>query len=74
MPITSARSGLQSRLRQIRAALYGPDGIARLAGELGIPERTWSEIERGGGIEAVVLLRFLHITGTDPHWLLTGEE
>jgi hypothetical protein len=40
---------------------------------LSLPARTWMNYERGVTVPGEVLLRFLDTTGTNPHWLLTGE-
>jgi len=63
---------LASRVQQIRHETFG-DGVADLAQALEIPAGTWQNYERGVTIPAWVLLRFLDLTGADPHWLLTGE-
>jgi hypothetical protein len=35
--------------------------------------RTWMNYETGVTIPALVILRFIHITGVSPEWLLKGE-
>ncbi|MCA1685023.1 MAG: helix-turn-helix domain-containing protein [Planctomycetia bacterium] len=64
---------LSSRVLEIREELYGETGGAVLAGKVGVPARTWSNYERGVTMPGDVLLRFLNVTGADPHWLLAGE-
>jgi hypothetical protein len=43
-----------------------------LAEALQIPFRTWYNYENGCTIPATAILRFIELTGTNPHWLLTG--
>ena len=64
---------LAERVGQIRRELYGESGAPMLAAELHLPTRTWLNYEAGVTIPAGVILRFLAATGTDPHWLLTGQ-
>jgi hypothetical protein len=66
--------GLARRVRAVRIALYGEGGIAAFARLVGVPEGTWRNYESGVVIPAHVMLRFLVLTGVDPHWLLTGED
>ena len=40
---------------------------------LGIPFRTLHNYESGCTIPAHSILRFIKLTGVDPHWLLTGN-
>ena len=63
-----------SRLREVREDLYGAGGAAALANALEVPEATWLNYERGVTMPADVMLEFIELTGTDPHWLLTGER
>ena len=44
-----------------------------LARRLGIPFRTLHNYEAGCTIPAHAILRFIKLTGVDPHWLLTGN-
>jgi hypothetical protein len=44
-----------------------------LAEDLELPSRTWLNYESGVVIPATVILRFIDLTGANPHWLLTGE-
>ena len=67
------RAALSQRIRQVRNDLYGENGIEALALALNIPVQTWLNYERGITMPAEVLLEFLEVTGTDPHWLLTGH-
>ena len=64
---------IRARIRIIRGEVYGEPGIPALAKDLGIPPRTWENFEAGVAMPATVLLRFIILTGCDPHWLLTGE-
>lgn len=61
------------RIHEIRTELYGDLGVEALAKALGIPSRTWLNYERGVNMPGGVMLGFLDVTGTSPHWLLTGE-
>ncbi len=64
---------LAERLRMIRIELFGDDGIPILSSQLGIPENTWVNYERGVLVPGVVLLHFIELTSVDPHWMATGE-
>jgi hypothetical protein len=64
---------LAGRLRDVRLAMYGEDGGPLLAETLGLPARTWANYESGVTIPGLVILRFIEVTGVEPHWLLTGE-
>jgi hypothetical protein len=64
---------LARRLREVRLAMYGEHGGPLLAEALAIPARTWANYESSVTIPGVVLLRFIAVTGVEPHWLLTGE-
>ena len=64
---------LASRLREVRRELYGEHGGPLLAQDLEIPARTWAHYESGVTIPGAVVLRFLVLSGVEPHWLLTGE-
>jgi hypothetical protein len=65
-------SELAPRIREIRLAKFGPDGIPLLAQALGIPARTWLNFEHGVTVPAWIILQFIELTGVEPHWLLTG--
>jgi hypothetical protein len=67
------REVLAHRLREVRLAMYGENGAPLLAEALAIPTRTWANYESGVNIPGYVLLRFIAVTGVEPHWLLTGE-
>ena len=67
------KSDLAARIRDVRIALYGENGGPLLARALGIPFRTLHNYEAGCTIPAHAILRFIKLTGTDPHWLLTGN-
>jgi hypothetical protein len=71
--MTRQRDGLCRRLRQVRVELYGEDGGPMLAKDLRLPLRTWMNYESGVTIPGAVVLRFIELTGANPHWLLTGE-
>lgn len=64
---------IAGRLRLVREELYGEGGLPALAGRLGIPEKTLRNYESGVMIPGPVLLVFLHATGVNPDWMLTGE-
>ena len=64
---------LAVRLRAIRLELFGELGIKTLAQAMAIPDRTWDNYELGVTIPGDLMLRFLELTGANPHWLLTGE-
>jgi hypothetical protein len=70
---SNQRIEIACRIREIRHDLYGENGLPVLAGALNLPARTWMNYERGVTIPGDVLLQFLDVTGTDPHWLLTGD-
>ena len=63
---------LGCRVRLVREELFGEYGASILADALCLPSRTLLNYESGCTIPARVLLRFLEVTDTDPHWLLTG--
>jgi hypothetical protein len=67
------RINLARRIREVRLGLYGEEDVWTLAEALSLPVRTWQNYERGVTMPADVLLEFLEVTDTDPHWLLTGE-
>ena len=67
------KTPLVQRICEIRRDLYGDYGIESLAEALGVPPQTWRNYERGITMPAHIILKFLEITGSDPHWLLTGE-
>ena len=70
---SNERAMLAHRIQEIRHDLYGENGLPALASALNLPTRTWLNYEQGVTMPADVLLCFLEVTGTDPHWLLTGE-
>jgi hypothetical protein len=69
----SIKSELAQRIRLVRERLYGEHGGPLLARGLEIPFRTWHHYESGFTIPAETILRFIELTGADPHWLLTGK-
>jgi hypothetical protein len=71
--MTQQCDGLGRRVRQIRVELYGENGGPMLAEALSVPFRTWANYESGIAMPALVMLRFIMLTGACPHWLLTGE-
>jgi hypothetical protein len=71
--MTQQRDGLCQRMRQIRVELYGENGGPMLAEALHLPFRTWANYEAEVAMPALVMLRFIMLTGACPHWLLTGE-
>jgi hypothetical protein len=44
-----------------------------LADALQLPVRTWVNYESGITVPALVMLRFIMLTGACPRWLLTGD-
>lgn len=64
---------LGSRVRDIRSEKFGAHGVTTLARFLDILARTWEHYESGVTIPACVLLKFIGLTGVEPHWLLTGK-
>jgi hypothetical protein len=64
---------LAARVREIRLETFGEDGVTPLSLAMRIPARTWENYEGGVTIPALVLLRFIELTGAAPLWLLTGE-
>ena len=69
----NATQGLAQRVREIRVERFGEDGGPLLAETLGLPERTWHNYESGVTIPALVILRFVELTGVSPRWLRTGK-
>lgn len=67
------QASLARRVREIRRALVGEDGVPLPAEAFDLPARTWRNYEVGVMIPAPVILRFIEISGASPHWLLTGE-
>jgi hypothetical protein len=67
------KDGLSQRLREVRVELYGEHGGPLLAAALKMPFRTWMGYEMGVSMPAHSILRFIEVTRTNPHWLLTGE-
>jgi hypothetical protein len=70
---TPLGSGIALRVRQIRQELYGEHGGPLLAEKVRVSFATWHAYEAGRSMPAEVILRFITVTGADPHWLLTGE-
>lgn len=64
---------LASRLRAIREEQYGEHGGPLLAARLAIPFRTLFNYESGVTLPAVVLLRFIRVTGACSEWLRSGQ-
>ena len=67
-----ATMGLARHVREIRLERYGGRGGLSLAEALGLPAATWANYEGGVTIPALVILRFIGITGASPRWLLGG--
>jgi hypothetical protein len=61
------------RVHQIRMERYGEEGGRTLAHALDLPYRTWLNYEAGVTIPALVILRFIELTGVNPQWLLCGQ-
>src|SRR5271163_4203408 len=68
----SAHRVLAYRMQLVREELFGEQGAPILAEALQLSSRTVLNYESGCAIPSRVLLRFLEVTGTEPHWLLTG--
>jgi hypothetical protein len=66
-------NALARRLREVRLARYGEHGASFLAADLGLLPATWARYESGVTIPALVILRFINLTGVAPGWLRTGE-
>ncbi len=69
----SIKSDLGRRVREIRMALYGENGGPLLAKALKVPFPNLHDYENGSTIPGESILRFIELTGADPHWLLTGD-
>lgn len=67
------KDGLARRLHEVRVELYGVHGGPLLAAALKMPYRTWMGYEMGSSMPAQSILKFIEVTRTNPHWLLTGE-
>jgi hypothetical protein len=65
---------LAERVHEIRLERYGERGGPTLADALDLPLRTWMNYETGVTIPALVILRFIRITGVSPGWLLDGKS
>ncbi len=66
-------ASLVRRIREVREDLYGEFGIEAIARALNLPEQTWCNFEGGVSMPAEIMLKFLDLTDTDPHWMLTGD-
>ena len=64
---------MAARIREIRLAEFGENGIEHLSEALMIPARTWHHFESGVTMPGWIILQFIALTGVEPHWLLTGE-
>ncbi len=64
---------LALRLSQVRREVFGEHGAPLVAEALQVPCRSWLNYEAGVTIPGLALLRFIELTGAEPHWLLTGE-
>jgi hypothetical protein len=69
----AANAGLARRVREIREEKFGVHGGPLMAEALDLPSLTWANFESNVIIPAVVILRFIDVTGANPHWLLTGD-
>ena len=67
------QADLAQRVGEIRHELYGAHGGPLLAEALRLPYRTWRNSEAGVTIPALVILRFLAISGANPLWLLRAR-
>ena len=70
---SAVKNDLTWRIREIREELFGEHGGPIVAESLGNPFRTWLNYESGCTIPAPSMLRFIELTKTNPHWLLTGR-
>ena len=68
----SGKASIACRLRLIRTEIYGEEGGLELAGQLGLPFRTWVNYESGVTIPGEIVLSFLEATSINPLWLLRG--
>lgn len=64
---------LSERVGEVRRELFGEHGGPLLAEILRLPLRTWLNYESGVAIPGPVILRYIEVTGVNPHWLLTGQ-
>lgn len=67
------KGDLAARVRETRIALYGEHGGPLMAEAMGVTFRTLHAYELGKQIPATFILKFIELTGVDPHWLLTGQ-
>jgi DNA-binding transcriptional regulator YiaG len=70
----SPNASLARRIREVRTDLYGEFGIESFARALNLPVESWRNFEQGVTMPAEIMLKFLDITDTDPHWMLSGER
>ena len=66
------RTAIARRLVEIRREKYGDAEMPILAATLRVPVQTWLNDEAGVKLPGETLLRFIDVSGVDPHWLLTG--
>src|SRR5262249_39513141 len=52
---------------------FGDEGVDTVAALVGVPAKTWVNVEAGVNQSAIVILRLIDATGANPSWLLTGE-
>jgi hypothetical protein len=64
---------LAQRVHEIRLERYGERGGPTLALAMDLPLRTWINYESGVTIPALVILRFIRLTGVSAQWLLSGQ-
>src|ERR1700735_1022618 len=70
--LVKVKCGVAERLRELRTEKFGERGGPDLAGQLGLPVRTWYNYEAGVTVPAEVVLRLIEITGVEASWLLHG--
>jgi hypothetical protein len=63
---------LASRVREVRIEKFGTEGVPNLSQAMSIAAPTWEHFENGVMIPALILLKFIALTGVEPHWLLSG--
>ena len=70
---TCRKTGLASRLREVREDLYGEFGAQFLADALELPLQTWLNYEAGVVVPGHVILHVQVVTGVTAQWLLNGD-
>ena len=68
-----ARETLAGRVREVRVACFGAEGVPALAERPGLPPATWRNHEAGVTIPGPFLPMLVELTGASPAYLLRGE-